>query len=180
MKATRSPSWNWMLGSVHRIFGIGFGGGLAPIAPGTAGTLLAWGLFLILNAILPTTALCLLLCIGSLYGLWACGQCSHDLGRPDDGSIVWDEVIAFGWILFFIGSTNFLVQAIAFLIFRFFDAAKPWPISRVDQYFKKIWIHQEHVNPSHLIKYGFGIMIDDLIAALFTILIVTLAMHWLL
>jgi phosphatidylglycerophosphatase A len=49
----------------------------------------------------------------------------------------------------------------------------------VDQYFKKIWIHQEHVNPSHLIKYGFGIMIDDLIAALFTILIVILGIRWL-
>ena len=116
---------------------------------------------------------------GSLYGLWACGQCSHDLGRPDDGSIVWDEVIAFGWILLLIGSNNLWVQAITFLIFRFFDAAKPRPISRVDQYFKKISIHQEHVNPSHLIKYGFGIMIDDLIAALFTILIVILGIRWL-
>ncbi len=180
MEQLHHPSLNWMLGSVHRVFGIGFGSGLAPFAPGTAGTLFAWGAFLILNAVLSTTAMIVVLSVGSLYGLWACGQCSYDLGRPDDGAIVWDEVIAFGWILFFIGSTNFLVQAIAFLIFRFFDAAKPWPISRVDQYFKKIWIHQEHIRPSYIIKYGFGIMIDDLIAALFTILIVTLAMHWLL
>ena len=179
MKVTRSPSWNWMLGSVHRVFGIGFGSGLAPIAPGTAGTLLAWGLFLILNAVLSTTAMFVLLSIGSLYGLWACGQCSHDLGRPDDGSIVWDEIIAFGWILLLIGSNNLWVQAIAFLIFRFFDAAKPWPINRIDQYFKKNWVHQEHLNSSQIIKHGFGIMIDDLIAALFTILIMTLGIHWL-
>jgi phosphatidylglycerophosphatase A len=169
-----------MLGSVHRMFGIGFGSGLSPLAPGTAGTLLAWGLFLFCNSVLSTTAIVVLLCIGSLYGLWACGQCSQDLGRPDDGSIVWDEIIAFAWILFFIGLNNLWVQAIAFVIFRFFDAAKPWPINRVDQYFKRNWLHQEHVSPSHIIKYGFGIMIDDVIAALFTILIVTLGMHWLL
>ena len=179
MKVTRSPSWNWMLGSVHRVFGIGFGSGLAPIAPGTAGTLLAWGLFLILNAVLSTTAMFVLLSVGTLYGLWACGQCSHDLGRPDDGSIVWDEIIAFGWILVLIGSNTLWVQAIAFLIFRLFDAAKPWPINRVDQYFKKNWVHQERINSFQIIKQGFGIMIDDLIAALFTILIVMLGIHWL-
>jgi len=179
MKSAGRPSFTWMLGSVHRVFGIGFGSGLAPVAPGTAGTLLAWGLFLILNAVLSTTAIVVLLCIGSLYGLWSCGQCSHDLNRPDDGAIVWDEVIAFGWILFFIGSSNLWVQAIAFLIFRFFDAAKPWPINRVDQHFKRNWLHQERVNPSQIIKYGFGIMIDDLIAALFTILMVNLGMYWL-
>ncbi len=179
MKVTRSPSWNWMLGSVHRVFGIGFGSGLVPIAPGTAGTLLAWGLFLILNAVLSTTAMFVLLSVGTLYGLWACGQCSHDLGRPDDGSIVWDEIIAFGWILALIGFNTLWVQAIAFLIFRLFDAAKPWPINRVDQYFKKNWVHQERINSFQIIKQGFGIMIDDLIAALFSILIVMLGIHWL-
>ncbi len=179
MKATRHPSLNWMLGSVHRVFGIGFGSGLAPIAPGTAGTLLAWGLFLILNVVLSTTAMFILLSIGTLYGLWACGQCSRDLGRPDDGSIVWDEVIAFAWILLLLESNNLWVQMIAFLIFRFFDAAKPWPINRVDQYFKTNWIHQEHITSLQIIKQGFGIMIDDLIAALFTILIMTLGMLWL-
>lgn len=179
MKSAHCPSLNWMLGSVHRVFGIGFGSGLAPIAPGTAGTLLAWGLFLILNAVLSTTAMFALLSVGTLYGLWACGQCSHDLGRPDDGSIVWDEIIAFGWILVLIGSNTLWVQAIAFLIFRLFDAAKPWPINRVDQYFKKNWVHQERINSFQIIKHGFGIMIDDLIAAFFTILIVMLGIHWL-
>ncbi|WP_286307140.1 phosphatidylglycerophosphatase A family protein [Polynucleobacter sp. HIN5] len=179
MRSAHCPSLNWMLGSVHRVFGIGFGVGLAPIAPGTAGTLLAWALFLILNAILSTTVMFVLLSVGTLYGLWACGQCSHDLGRPDDGSIVWDEIIAFAWILQLLESNDLWVQAIAFLIFRFFDAAKPWPINRIDQYFKKNWIHQEHINSSQIIKHGFGIMIDDLIAALFTILIMMLGIHWL-
>ncbi len=179
MKSAHRPSLNWILGSVHRVFGIGFGSGLAPIAPGTAGTLLSWGLFLILNAVLSTTAMFVLLSIGTLYGLWACGQCSHDLGRPDDGSIVWDEIISFGWIPVLIGSNTLWVQAIAFLIFRLFDAAKPWPINRVDQYFKKNWVHQERINSFQIIKQGFGIMIDDLIAALFTILIVMLGIHWL-
>jgi len=168
-----------MLRSIHRIVGIGFGSGLIPIAPGTAGTLFAWGLFFSLNTILSTTMMFFVLCIGTLYGLWACGQCSHDLGRPDDGVIVWDEVIAFGWILFLLGSTNLWVQAVAFLIFRVFDAGKPWPINRVDQYFKKNFVHQNHINPSQIIKQGFGIMIDDLIAALFTILIVVLGIRWL-
>ena len=74
---------------------------------------------------------------------------------------------------------NGWVQAIAFFLFRFFDAAKPWPINRVDQYFKKNWVHQERINSFQIIKQGFGIMIDDLIAALFTILIVILGIRWL-
>lgn len=179
MKPVHSPSFAWMLGSVHRVFGIGFGSGLSPLAPGTAGTLLAWGLFFIFNIFFSSTVMFFLLCLGTLYGLWACGQCSHDLDCPDHRSIVWDEVISFSWILLIIGSSSFWVQAIAFLIFRFFDAAKPWPINRVDQHFKKNFMHQKHASPSQIIKQGFGIMVDDLMAALFTILTVVLGMRWL-
>ncbi len=64
MMSAHPPSFAWMLESVHRVFGIGFGSGLYSLAPGTAGTLLAWGLFLILNSVISTTSLCLLLFIG--------------------------------------------------------------------------------------------------------------------
>lgn len=180
MTHPQRPTLSWMLGSIHRVIGLGFGSGLAPIAPGTAGTLFAWGLYTLLSAALSPVALFTLLGFGLLYGVWACGQCSRDLGRPDDGSIVWDEVIAFGWILFLIGTNHFWIQVLAFLIFRFFDAAKPWPIHHVDRFFKQGFIHPENPNGYQIVKQGFGIMIDDLMAALFTLIIMTLGMRWLL
>jgi phosphatidylglycerophosphatase A len=168
-----------MLGSIHRIIGIGFGSGLSPFAPGTAGTLLAWGLFVGLMTILPLALLAVLLICGLLYGFWACGQCSQDLMRPDDGAIVWDEIIAFSIVLLFLWPTSYLIQAIAFLIFRFFDVLKPWPIHRLDRYFKTNFHHHAQASRFAIVRQGFGIMVDDLLAALFTILIITLGMHWL-
>jgi phosphatidylglycerophosphatase A len=111
---------------------------------------------------------------GLVYGCWACGSCSKDLGYPDHGSIVWDEIIAFWLVLLCIGSESFLIQALAFALFRFLDAIKPWPINRVDRYFKR----NTHVNSVRaIIWHGFGIIADDLLAAFFTIVLILLGMQ---
>ena len=89
-----------MLGSIHRTIALGFGSGLSRFAPGTAGTLLAWVLYLAIQSISSNTVIVLLLIFGLIYGCWACGICSKELGLPDHGSIVWDEIIAFWLILF--------------------------------------------------------------------------------
>ncbi len=178
MESKNLRSFSWMSSSLHRIISLGFGSGLSPLAPGTAGTLLGWILFSIGYATLPNTVLLILISVGTIYGFWACGQCSKDLQRPDDGAIVWDEIIAFCWILFILTPASLAIQVIAFLTFRFFDAAKPWPINRVDAYFKANGIDRVNPSQSEVIRQGFGIMIDDLLAALFTILIVLLGLHW--
>ena len=178
MEPRNSLSFSWMSGSLHRIIGLGFGSGLSPIAPGTAGTLLGWVLFSIGYAALPNAVLAIAITLGSIYGLWVCGRCSKDLHRPDDGAIVWDEIIAFCWILFILSPASLATQVIAFLIFRFFDAVKPWPINRIDAYFKINWINQVSPNRSEMIRQGFGIMIDDLAAALFTIVIILVGLDW--
>jgi phosphatidylglycerophosphatase A len=178
MEPRNSPSFSWMSNSLHRIIGLGFGSGLSPIAPGTAGTLLGWVLFSIGYAALPNAVLAIAITLGSFYGLWVCGRCSKDLHRPDDGAIVWDEIIAFCWILFILSPASFATQVITFLIFRFFDAVKPWPINRIDAYFKTNGVDRVNPSQSEVIRQGFGIMIDDLLAALFTIVIMLVGLHW--
>lgn len=169
-------SLTWMLSSAHRTIALGFGSGLSRFAPGTAGTLLAWVLYLVLQSIGSSAVIILLLTLGLLYGCWACGTCSKDLGRPDHGSIVWDEMIAFWLILFCIGPTSFAIQIIAFIAFRFLDAIKPWPINWVDRYFKK---NAQTNSTQGIIWHGFGIMVDDLAAAFFTIIMILIVTNWL-
>ena len=100
---------------------------------------------------------------------------SEELGKKDFGGIVWDEIMAFWLVLIFIMPTNIWMQAIAFALFRFFDAAKPGPIGMIDRHFKNTGgdITQRSTYPQILWR-GFGIMVDDLAAAFFTLLIIAL------
>ena len=164
-----------MLGSIHRTIALGFGSGLSRFAPGTAGTFLAWVLYLAIQSVSSNTVIVLFLILGLIYGCWACGICSKELGLPDHGSIVWDEIIAFWLILFCIGPTSFAIQGIAFAVFRFLDAMKPWPISWVDRYFKK---NAQTNSTRGVIWHGFGIMADDLVAALFTNILILIIANW--
>jgi hypothetical protein len=88
----------------------------------------------------------------------------ENLGQPDHGGIVWDEILAFWFILFFILPCSWLVQVSAFLIFRYFDIAKPGPIKVVDQYFKNWQPSPEQTAYAIWIR-GFGVMVDDILAA---------------
>lgn len=145
----------------------GFGSGLAPVAPGTVATLWAWIVFLMLDPVMGDFSWALLLTTGFLVGVRATSYTGKAMGRPDDSAMVWDEIIAFWlvlWILpkesdpagfYAMGSVpEWLIQLTAFALFRFFDIAKPAPIRTIDR----------------LSKDGWGVMLDDLIAAAYTLL----------
>ena len=147
-----------MLSRPAHFIAFGFGVGLMPVAPGTFGTLLALPLFWLFQ---PEVApLEFLLVIVLLFGLgvWACEMTGRALGVHDHGGIVWDEVVAFLLVLFFTPAAP-VWQAAAFALFRLFDILKPPPIRHYDR----------------TLKSGFGAMFDDLIAALYTLIILAVA-----
>jgi phosphatidylglycerophosphatase A len=136
----------------------GFGAGLVPWAPGTAGTLLAWPVGWFLGGAYPPLAELAAIAVLFLVGIWACGLTGRHLGVADHGGMVWDEFVAFLLILAIVPRT-FAWQAAAFLLFRAFDIAKPPPIR---------WFERRYHG-------GFGVMFDDLLAAGYTLLVLALA-----
>ena len=169
------PNFKWVFQTASRTLAFGFGSGLSPMAPGTAGTLWAWAAFLIGEYFLSTEDFLWIIGGGILLGCWICGYVSEELGKKDFGGIVWDEIIAFWLVLIFIMPTNIWMQVIAFALFRFFDAAKPGPIGMIDRHFKNTAgdNNQRSAYPQ-IIWRGFGIMVDDLAAAFCTLLVMAL------
>ena len=142
---------------------LGFGSGLSPVAPGTAGTLWAWAAFLVLQTWLTLSEIGVLLLVSLLVGWWACTRTAQHLGLADPGSIVWDEVVAFWCVLWLLAPADGWTQLAAFVLFRFFDAAKPGPVGWADQVFKGDgW------------RGGWGILFDDLVAAFCTLLVIAI------
>ena len=140
---------------VH-ILAFGLGTGLAPVAPGTVGSLLgvllAW-LVLDLGLIAQLSLAAILVAAG----VWICGESARRLGIHDHGGIVWDEIAAMYIVLIFTPAT-ITAWICAFGLFRAFDIVKPWPIRDLD----------------HRLKGGAGIMLDDLVAALYAALLLAL------
>ncbi|NEX60572.1 phosphatidylglycerophosphatase A [Noviherbaspirillum sp. 17J57-3] len=151
-----------MLSHPAHLIAQGFGSGLSPIMPGTAGTLLAWLAFGVLGSRWPglfhPASWGLIIVAGFLLGIWACHRTGRDLGIADHGSMVWDEIIAFWLVLVVLMPAEFSTQCWAFLWFRFFDMVKPMPIRYFDRHFKG----------------GFGVMWDDIVAAFYTLLVFAL------
>ena len=147
---------------------LGFGSGLSPIAPGTVGTLWAWASFLVLKPWLSALGFSLLITASFLLGIWACTRTAQHLGVADPGAIVWDEVVAFWLVLWLVMPAGLWMQLAAFVLFRFFDAVKPGPVGWADRLFKP--------SPGQTIgwRQGLGILIDDLVAALCTLLCIAL------
>jgi phosphatidylglycerophosphatase A len=169
-----TPTFKWVRQTASRTIAFGFGSGLSPFAPGTVGTLWAWAAFLVGEYFLSTEDFLWIIGSGLLLGCWICGHVSEELGKKDFGGIVWDEILAFWIVLIVIMPTSIGMQAIAFCLFRFFDAIKPGPIGMIDRYFKNI--ENDHT-PSSIFQIlwgGFGIMVDDLAAAFFTLFIIAL------
>ena len=148
------PSWRFLLSHPARLVAFGFGAGLVPVAPGTWGTLLALPVFLLVSPRLEPVEFLLVLVVLFALGVWACDVTGRSLGNSDHGRMVWDETVAFLLVLFFTPA-GLHWQALAFLIFRLFDILKPPPIRYYERTFKN----------------GFGVMLDDLIAALYTLLV---------
>jgi phosphatidylglycerophosphatase A len=139
---------------------LGAGSGLSRLAPGTAGTLWAWAVFLLLQIWLTPFQMGVLIGVSTLVGWWACTLTARHMGVADPGSIVWDEVVAFWLILWLVTPTTFGGELAAFILFRYFDAAKSGPVRWADQLFKGFgW------------RGGWGIMFDDLVAAFCTLLV---------
>jgi phosphatidylglycerophosphatase A len=137
----------------------GFGSGLSPLMPGTSGTLFAWLVYLVLTMRWPTvftpSTWWAIIIIGFFVGVWACHVTGKDIGDPDHGSMVWDEIIAFWLVLVVVMPGEWDKQLAAFLVFRFFDMVKPPPIAYFDRH----------------LKGGFGVMWDDIVAAFYTLLV---------
>ena len=170
------PSFKWVFSKPERALAFGFGSGLAPFAPGTAGTLWAWATFLLGQFLFSTVELFWVIGAGVLLGCWICGKVSEELGKQDFGGIVWDEIVAFWLVLIFIMPANLWAQILAFALFRLFDAVKLGPIGIIDRHFKRLEVGANSLpsNPKQIWWRGFGIIADDLAAALFTLLTMAL------
>jgi phosphatidylglycerophosphatase A len=142
---------------------LGFGSGLSPKAPGTVGSLWGWASWLLIQNNLSLTMQAVLILFSLGIGWWACTLTARNMGVSDPGAIVWDEIVAMWLILFFIMPAGFMAQLSAFLLFRFFDVVKPGPVGWADRLFKGFgW------------RGGWGILFDDLMAALCTLFVLAL------
>ncbi|MCB1956562.1 MAG: phosphatidylglycerophosphatase A [Rhodocyclaceae bacterium] len=151
------PDLRFLMSHPAHFVACGFGSGLSPRAPGTAGTLAAWALFPLLAATLPESLLLLILAIFFVLGIIVADRTGRDLGVSDHGAIVWDEMVPF-WLVLVLTPPGLAWQALAFVLFRFFDIVKPPPVGWADS----------------KVKGGFGVMLDDLIAAGYTLLVLAL------
>ena len=156
-----------MLAHPAHLVALGFGSGLSPTAPGTVGTLWAWLTFFLLQHWLLPAGIGVVLLAGLVLGWWACTITARHLGVADPGCIVWDEILAFWLVLWLAMPMGFWGQVVAFVLFRFFDAVKPGPVTWADELFKGLgW------------RGGWGIVFDDLVAAFCTLLVIALWRHF--
>jgi phosphatidylglycerophosphatase A len=153
----------FLLSHPAHFIALGAGSGLSRLAPGTAGTLWAWAVFLLLQIWLTPLQMGVLIAASTLVGWWACTVTAQHMGVADPGAIVWDEVVAFWLVLWLVTPTTFGGQLAAFLLFRYFDAAKPGPVRWADSLFKGFgW------------RGGWGILFDDFVAAFCTLLVIAI------
>ncbi len=137
------------------LLAVGLGSGMSPIMPGTMGSAMAISLWLLFDGLQPYLYWVLIV-VAFIFGCFLCQKTSDDTHTHDSGHIVWDEFVGMWITLFFIPQISVLWIAIAFVAFRVFDMAKPWPIRWFDK----------------RVPGGFGIMVDDVIAAIFSSLTV--------
>ncbi|HEU4485186.1 MAG TPA: phosphatidylglycerophosphatase A [Povalibacter sp.] len=134
---------------VH-LLAFGFGAGLMPRAPGTFGTLIAVPIVAAVMQ-LGFQAHLLFAAVAAVVGIWICGESARRLGVHDHSGIVWDEIVGFT-VTMLAAPAKWYWLAAGFVLFRFFDIVKPWPIREAD----------------HRLSGGFGIMLDDVLAGIFS------------
>ncbi len=130
------------------LLAFGFGSGLSPKMPGTIGTIAAMP-FLVVFALMPWWCFASLVALSAIAGIWICGWTAKALDVHDHPGIVWDEFAGY-WVALLFCPIQWKTACVAFVLFRFFDILKPWPISIAD---KKL-------------GGGLGIMLDDILAGL--------------
>lgn len=169
-------SARFLLAHPAHLLALGFGSGLAPKAPGTFGTLWAWCAFLLLHPWLSELGWALLIAAAIPVGWWACTVTARNLGVLDPSAVVWDEVVAFWLVLWLVMPTDWQGQLAAFALFRFFDAVKPGPVGWADRLYHDL---DPNTNAKAWRQAGWGIMLDDLVAAGCTLLVVALTRTYL-
>ncbi len=158
----RTAGLRFLLEHPAHALALGLGSGLLRPGPGTWGTALAWVIFSVLapgGAADPATAL-IVVAVALIVGTWAAEHTAAMLGEADPSTIVVDEMVAFWLVLVMLptGPHWFMLQVLAFVLFRFFDIVKPPPIRSIDRRWKN----------------AFGVMADDLVAAFYTLIVVAL------
>lgn len=157
-----SLSFATAFADLDAILAFGFGSGLSKFAPGTAGTLVAIPLVWLLS-FSPSWLYLASIIIGLWFGIGICDRVSKKLAQEDPSCIVWDEIIGFAITMSF-APYHLSVWILGFFIFRLFDILKPWPIKIVED------------------KYhgGLGIMLDDVVAGLFSFIALQLLIKYVL
>ena len=150
MKRNRVPHSVWR-NPVH-FLACGFGSGAAPVAPGTFGTLAAIPIYLLLEP-LPVWVFLAIVTLLFFVGIELCEQTAKDFGVHDHGGIVWDEIVGYQ-ITMIVAPPGWLWVIAGFLLFRFFDILKPWPIRSLDRN----------------VTGGLGIMVDVVLAGIYAAL----------
>ncbi len=149
-----------VLSSPVHFLAFGFGSGLAPFAPGTFGTVAAIPLYLLMQG-LSLPIYLLITAVVCVVGIWICGRSSELLGVHDHSGIVWDEFAGY-FVTMIAAPPGWLWIIIGFALFRLFDIWKPWPISVLDK--------QVHG--------GLGIMVDDILAGVFSLVILQIIVRF--
>lgn len=169
------PGGAFLLAHPAHAIALGFGSGLSPRAPGTVGTAWAWLAFVALQLWLPLEQIGWVVAASLPLGWWACSVAARNMRVLDPGCIVWDEVAAFWLVLWMVAPAGWVEQLAAFALFRFFDAVKPGPVGWADRMFHGLDVARDRLA---WWKAGFGIMADDLVAALCTLLPIALWRHF--
>jgi phosphatidylglycerophosphatase A len=141
---------------------LGFGSGLSPIAPGTAGSLVALLPWLALRH-LPPAFYALMLVVAFAFGVWACAVAIRVLAVKDPSAVVWDEFVG-QWIALaplLWRPRGWLWILCGFILFRIFDIAKPWPVSWADR----------------AVPGGLGVMLDDVFAGVYAALVLAVLLN---
>ncbi len=144
----RAPSSVWR-NPIH-FLAFGLGSGAAPWAPGTVGTAAAVIPYLLWFQYWSLSWFLALIVVTFVVGVWLCEKTSEDLGVHDHSGIVWDEFVGY-WLTMFLAPQGWEWALVGFVLFRFFDVLKPWPVKWADR----------------RVAGGFGIMVDDLLAGIY-------------
>ena len=155
------PDFKFLFQHPANFMALGFGSGLSPKAPGTFGTLVGLPLYWLVSSYSVYIQL-IVISAAFIIGIYFCDVAGKLIGVSDHGSIVWDEIVAMMLVLT-ITPNHWMWWVVAFILFRLFDIWKPFPISQFDA----------------RLKGGFGVMFDDLLAAVYAMITIKVAL-WIL
>ncbi len=140
---------------------LGFGSGCSPKAPGTLGTLVGVIIYLGLQVIAINNYFYIgIVVLMFILGIWLCDRTARQFGVHDHQAIVWDEIVGYLVTMIMVPYQWMWIVA-GFILFRLFDILKPWPVSWADK----------------AVRNGFGIMLDDLIAAIYALLVLQITLY---